>query len=233
VNLASREGIVLNGLLLHGNTVTWSTRSGVSSVVHDNRVQEVFVKMVNIFKDTTFGSTRDADIINEGKMLDVFTETNTASVWANRDIELLSHQKDSKDLIDTCDTARIDLTEIDGLSLEELLEDDSVLNVFTSGNTGARVQSLTDRSMAEDIIRRSGLLNEERIERKKILHPIDSLLHIPNLVGIHHQYTILANFLTEKSCTSNIRSLVGTDLLLEDSETFSLGFSDQTADFIV
>jgi hypothetical protein len=87
--------------------------------------------------------------------------------------------------------------------------------------------------MTEDIIGRSGLLNEERVERKKILHPINSLLHIPNLVGVHHQYTIRANFLTEKSCTSNIGSLVRTDLLLEDSETFCLGFSDQTADFVI
>jgi hypothetical protein len=233
MNLSSREGIVFNRLLLHGDAVAWGTGSGVSSVVHDNGVQEVFVKMVNIFKNTTFGGARDADVINEGKMLDIFAETNTTSVRANGNIELLGHQKNGKNFIDTGNTARVDLAEIDGFSLEELLEDDSVLNVFTSGNTSARIQSLADSSMTEDIIGRSGLLNEERVERKKILHPINSLLHIPNLVGVHHQYTIRANFLTEKSCTSNIGSLVRTDLLLEDSETFCLGFSDQTADFVI
>jgi hypothetical protein len=91
VDLASRECVVLNRLLLHGDAVTRSKRSGVSSILHDNRFQKVFVKMVNVFKNTTLGGTRDADVIDEGKMLDIFAKTNTTSVRADRDVELLGH----------------------------------------------------------------------------------------------------------------------------------------------
>ena len=75
--------------------------------------------------------------------------------------ELLCHKEDSKDLVHTTETAGIDLTGVDGTRHKELLEHDTVLAHFTSGNTNAIwLECFPDSLVAEDIIWGCGLLNK-------------------------------------------------------------------------
>jgi len=64
------------------------------------------------------------------------------------------------------------------------------MSMFTSGNTNTiRLQCLSNRSMANNIIRSSRFLNEPRLDRFQDLHVLNSLWYIPNLVGINHEDT--------------------------------------------
>jgi hypothetical protein len=54
---------------------------------------------------------------------DVFTETDTTGVRADWDAEFGGHQHDTENLVDTSDPARVDLADVDGVGLQQLLED--------------------------------------------------------------------------------------------------------------
>lgn len=230
---ARRESVVLDRLALHLDAVAGSQRGEVAALGHDARLQEVLVKMVHVFEDAALGGGRHADIVNEGEMLDVLAKTDTTGVRADGDIELLGHQKNSENLVNTSDTASIDLTEIDGLSLEELLEDDTVLDVLAGGDTSAGIQGFANGSVAKDIIGRGGLLNEEGLEGQQILHPRDSLVHLPDLVGIHHEHAVVTNLFTDQSRAADILLAVTAHLLLEVGEALSLSFLAQSSDLVI
>ena len=74
---------------------------------------------------------------------------------------LLGHQENGENLVDTTKSTSIDLAIVDGVSLEELLEDDAVLAVLSGSDSHpVGLESLSDSGVTEDIVRRSGLLNE-------------------------------------------------------------------------
>jgi hypothetical protein len=80
---------------------------------------------------------------------------------ADRDAELGGHKQNSKHLAHTSKANGVDLTDVDGFGLEKLLEDHSVMCVLTRRDANAvRLESLSDRGMAEDIVRSSGFLDE-------------------------------------------------------------------------
>ena len=71
------------------------------------------------------------------------------------------HEKYAQDFADTCQTAGIDLTDVNGFGLQELLEDHAIVGVFAGGNANAmRLQCLANGSVTKDVVRRSGLFDE-------------------------------------------------------------------------
>lgn len=119
---------------------------------------------------------------------DILAETDTSSVRADGDAELRRHEKDGENLVDTGKTARVDLDDVDGLGLEKLLENHPVVGVLSRGDSDAvGLEGLADLGMAGDVVRGGGLLNEPRVERLELLHVVDSLSDVPDLVGVDHE----------------------------------------------
>jgi hypothetical protein len=52
-------------------------------------------------------------------------------MWADRDAVLCGHEHHAEDLVDSRHTARVDLTDVDRVRLEELLKDHPVVGVFS------------------------------------------------------------------------------------------------------
>ena len=62
--------------------------------------------------------------------------------------KLSSHQQDSQNFTKSTHTTAVNLAELETISLEKLLEDDSILAVFPCGNTySVRFQCLGNCSM--------------------------------------------------------------------------------------
>lgn len=70
-------------------------------------------------------------------MDDVLAQAHTSGVGADRDAELGGHKQNSKHLAHTSKANGVDLTDIDGFGLEELLEDHSVMCVLTRRDANA------------------------------------------------------------------------------------------------
>ena len=59
-------------------------------------------------------------------MLHVLAQPDAARMRAGGHAELGRHQQDGQDLVDSAEPAGVDLADIDGAGLEQLLEDDAV-----------------------------------------------------------------------------------------------------------
>ena len=82
-------------------------------------------------------------------MNDVFAQTHTSGVRADRDAELGRHQQNGENLAHASEPDRVDLADVDGFGLEELLEDHPVMCVFAGRDADAvRFESLPDGGMA-------------------------------------------------------------------------------------
>lgn len=233
VNFACGKSVILNGFALHLDTVTRVEGSHVAAVLHDDGMNKVFVEMVDVFEDAALCGCRDTDVVNEGEVLDVFAEADATGVWADRHIEFLGHQEDREDFIDTGDTARVDLAKVNGVGLEELLKDDAVLDVLAGGDARAWVKRFANSGVAKHVVGRSGLFNKVGLEWQQILHPADGLVHVPDLVGVHHQHTVVADFFADQGSTTDIGFFISADLLLEVSEALRLGFTAKTSHLFI
>ena len=99
-------------------------------------------------------------------MDNMLAQTHTSSVRADEDTELGSHQQNGENLTHTSEADGVDLTDVDGFSLEQLLEDHPVVCVLAGRNTDTIwLESLSDGGMAKDIIRSSGFLDKPKGRR--------------------------------------------------------------------
>ena len=87
--------------------------------------------------------------------------------------------------------------------------------------------------MAEDVVGRRRLLDPPRLERSQRLHPLDGLRHVPDLVGIDHQFTIPADFLADDAEAANVVRQVATHLHLNVVPPLSHRLAAQAANFVV
>lgn len=82
-------------------------------------------------------------------MNDMLTQTHTPRMRADRDTILGRHQQNGKNLAHTSEPDRVDLADVDGFGLEELLEDHPVMCVFAGRDADpVRFESLPDGGMA-------------------------------------------------------------------------------------
>src|SRR6266571_7305717 len=88
--------IIVSRFRLDGNAVARLKRRHVARVSNDDGMNEMLVEVVDVFRDAVLHAGRDSDVIEHGKMLDVFAEANAASVWADGHPELGSHQDDGE-----------------------------------------------------------------------------------------------------------------------------------------
>src|SRR5215831_10120921 len=119
--------IIVERLGFHFNAVTGIEWRQVVPVFHLYRIHKVFVQVIDIFDDAVFERRTNRNVIEERKMLHVFTETYAPGVRANRNAKLGRHQDDRQDFVDAGEPAAVDLTKTYCVRLQQLFEDDAVL----------------------------------------------------------------------------------------------------------
>lgn len=115
-------------------------------------------------------------------MDDIFAESNTTSVWANRNAKLGRHQKHRQNFADTGQATRVYLTYINGLGLQKLLEDHAVMCMLSSCNTNTIwLESFANCGVSQDVIRSGGLFDKPRFDLFKLFDVFDGLWNVPYL----------------------------------------------------
>jgi len=155
-------------------------------------------------------------------MLRVFGEADTTGVWNDWNTELFGHQEDAEHFVDPSYTTSINLSNVDGTDLEELFPYYAVLALLAGRDTDTIwFEFSTDACVTEDIIWRSWFLDEPWLVLCELLHVLDSLLHVPNLIRIDHQfYSVVANDATSDCQLPAVIIDVTADLHLEILEAF-------------
>ena len=90
----------------------------------------MLVQVVDVFDPTFLERAAHGDEVEHGEMLHHLAQSDTAGVRAHRHTELRGEQDDREVLVHSPDAARVDLHDVDRLSLKQLLEDDPVLDVL-------------------------------------------------------------------------------------------------------
>ena len=214
--LLARVLELVHALRLHLNTVSRLGRSGVVTVLDDTRVEEVLVQMVDVFEHTELAA--DNNVIDGAQVLSVLGKTDTTRVRNDRHTKLLCDEKDGKNLVDTSHAAGIDLADIDGTLLQQLLENDTVLAHLAGSNTNSvRLERLADSLVTENVVRAGRLLDEPRLELGELLHVLDGLRDGPDLVGIDHEEValVVADDLSGDAQSLLVFGDAGSDLELE------------------
>ena len=120
--------------------------------------EEVLVEVVDELDDAVIHGGGDAEEIEDGEMLDVLAEADAAGVRADGDVELCGEEDDGEILIDAGYTAGVELEDVDGLGLEELLEHDAVVAVLAGGDAD-RGDFAANAGVAEDVVGAGGLFH--------------------------------------------------------------------------
>lgn len=184
---AVREFVANERFRFHLDAVAWLRRWDVMTAAHGHRIQEVFMEVVYVFDDTIFRRATDGDVIEDGKVLDVFAQADASGVRTNRDAKLRGEQEHRENFVHTAKSGSIDLAESNGVGLHELLEHDPVLAMLARGHTDAeRLQFTGDGGVTEHIVRAGRLLDPPRFEGCEVFHPGDGLRHVPDLIRVGH-----------------------------------------------
>jgi hypothetical protein len=139
--LSKGEGPVVHAVFLHGGVSRLVVRHvalDFSSILLENDfLMEVFVQVSSGFAELSISDgTGEADVVNETVLTDQFAETNTTSVRYNLALLLGGHEHNRHDFTGTSrHSTGINLAEINGVFLKELLEDDLVLSNFSSSDS--------------------------------------------------------------------------------------------------
>src|SRR6266566_3190988 len=96
-------------------------------------------------------------------MLDILTQSHAPGMREDRDTKFRCHQQDGKHLVNTSQTAAINLAKTDRTSLQQLLEHHPAMTVFTGCHTNGRYRP-RNGCVAKHIIRGCWLFNPKRPE---------------------------------------------------------------------
>lgn len=89
----------------------------------------------------------------------------------DRHIEFLRHEHHGHDFVDAADAAGVGLTDVDGVRLEELFEDDAVLAHFSCCDKDAEgFEGAADGGVAQDVVRGGGLFDEPGFVGGEVVH---------------------------------------------------------------
>ena len=111
----------------------------------------MFVKMIDVLDDAILKRGANRYVVDQRKVLDIFTQTNAAGMRAHGYAELRRHQHHRKHFVHAAEPAAIYLAKADSAGLQELFEDHSILAVFSGGDANWR-DGLRDFRVAQNII---------------------------------------------------------------------------------
>ena len=83
---------------------------------------EVFVEVVDEFADAVFEGTADASVVDHRDVLDELAKADAAGVGADGDVELCGEEEHGEVFVHADEPAGVDLTEGNGLRLEQSLK---------------------------------------------------------------------------------------------------------------
>jgi len=159
--------------------------------------------MIDEFNCAIFHQATDGDVVGHREMLHELTQTNTAGVRIHADTEFGGQQENGQIFVDTAHPGGVDLDEIHGSRLKQLLEHHPILSVLTRGDGHGRDAS-TDFSVTENVIRARGLLDPGYVDVGEVAQPRDGGVDIPTLVGVDCNCDRTANCLTRDSTPADI-----------------------------
>ena len=145
----------------HGGRVAGGLRREVAAVAHRDGVHEVLMQVINIFDHAVLQTATDPDVVEDREVLDMFAESDTAGVRADRHAALGGHEEYGENLVDAAEPTTVDLNELDCFGLQELLEQHAVLAALPGGHPDGS-DGPGDGRMAENIIWAGGFLDPER-----------------------------------------------------------------------
>ena len=85
------EGVAGEGFRVHLDAVAGGVRRHVAAAADDDRGMEVFVQVVDELDDAVLEGGGDAQLVEDGDVLDVLAQTDATGVRADRDAKLCSH----------------------------------------------------------------------------------------------------------------------------------------------
>src|SRR5919197_795276 len=130
--------------------------------------------MIDPFDDAPVELAADADVVEDGQVLDVFAQADAAGMRANRHAELRGEEEDRQHLVHTTDATRVDLADVDRLRLEELFEHHPVLDVFARGDGDGR-NCAPNRRVPSHVVWARRLFDPPRLELTELAHRLDRL----------------------------------------------------------
>ena len=202
------------------------------AVADHDRVGEVFVQVVDVLDDPVGGGAGHREVVEHREVLDEFAQPDAARVRADGDAELGGEQQDGEVLVDAADPGRVDLEDVEGAGLEELLEHDAVLDVFAGGDLDGG-DGGADRGVAEDVVGAGGLLDPVRVERGQRPGPADGLGDVPALVGVDGDAHAGADDRAGGAAAPYVVVEVGADLQLDLGEAVGDRGGGQTSELLV
>src|SRR5271163_2496085 len=151
-------------------------------------------------------------------MLYILAQADTTGVRADRDAELCSHQHDGEIFVDAGDSAAIDLADIDGSGLEELLEHDAVVTVFAGGDT-CRCRLAANAGVTKDVVWAGGLFHPPRPQLGELAGAGDGFGDSPLLIGVNHHVIMRADRVAHDATAMEVVFAIATNLELDRKST--------------
>src|SRR5277367_883771 len=136
-------------------------------------------------------------------MLHILAEPYASRMWANGNIEFRGHQDYCQVLVDPSQATAIDLADVDGACLHELLEHNSVMAMFAGSNAHGR-HLAPDARMAQNVIRTRRFFHPPWIDLGEHPRSFNGLVHVPLLVGVHHQPVLRPDSVAHYSRTPQV-----------------------------
>ena len=100
----------------------------------DHWIHEMLVEVIEYVDHALLQRAANGNIVKHREMLDMFAEPHTASMRADRYAKFRRQQQDSQHLIDIAHPKGVDLAPADGVRLQQLPEDHTVLHHLVRGD---------------------------------------------------------------------------------------------------
>jgi hypothetical protein len=152
----------------------------------------VLVQVVDPLDPAAFGGAGQRHRVEHRQVLDGLAQADAAGVRADRHAELGRQQQVGDVLVHPGHPAGVDLHDVQGPGLQQLLEHDRVGDVLAGGHRD-RPHAPADRGRAQDVERRGRLLHPGKPERRQLGDPADRGRHVPELVRVDGQPGLLAH----------------------------------------
>ena len=162
----------------------------------------------------------------------IFAETDATRMRADGYAEFDGHQHDGEVFMDASYATAVDLADVDGLGLHELLEEDAILAVFAGGDAHAG-NFAADAGVAEHVVGAGGFFHPPGIELLELAGAEDGFFDIPLLIGVHHEAVGGADFFADEASAPMIVGGIAADFELEVGPAFGEGFVAEAGDFLV